>query len=222
MLFRSSTYSEFLSLRDLKLIDLSLAYYGLVIMAQGVLLGSVSTADPEFSCAKDKIINASKHVASLFQMLQHITSQGNFGVYFAQIPTVCALNLVQFLAEPGVPDIFHILTVVMVCVSRRWIIVRGILRMIWATLTRHKVEWYLNAATSSLFHLAALKEWGPREHHLLKKCAYPNYAEVHEKGRDFVEMGDILQEYASMQISGSTEVDTPISLPDSRTPIEQN
>ncbi|KAK5098751.1 hypothetical protein LTS08_006129 [Lithohypha guttulata] len=193
------------------LVDLHLAYYGFIIMAQGILLGSASTADPEFSCAKDKIINASNHVASLFQMLQHITSQGNFGVYFAHISAISALILVQFLTEPGVPDIFHILTVVLVCVSRRWVIVRGILRMIWATLTRHKVEWYLNAATSSLFHLAALEEWGPREHQLLKKCAYPNYAEVHEKGRDYVEMGDILQEYASMQISGSTEVDPSIS-----------
>jgi hypothetical protein len=98
-------------------------------------------------------------------------------------------------------DIFHTMIVVLCCVARRWTIARGILKMIWITINQHQLQHILDVNTVSLFKLSMTENRGTHERRILEACAYPNYSALGEKSRVLVEMGDLLQEYAAMQIS---------------------
>lgn len=145
-------------------------------------------------------MRASNDVAGLFRRLQHTVGLNYFGVYWGHAASVCAFNVMEFLPQVGVSETFHVLTVVLCNISRRWVLVRGVVKLIWVTLTERKLDSYLNAATLSLFKLNAVDNWDPQDHKLFELCAYPNYAAISERGRDFVGMGDLLQEYAGLTL----------------------
>lgn len=152
--------------------------------------------------ARTSIIENSKSVADLFRWLQNTIGLDYFGVAYGHAASVCALNLVEFLTVPGVLDMFQTMVVVISKVARRWLLCRGILKLLWITLQEQKLDVHLNAATLSLFRLNAIVNWGPDDHRMLEMCTYPNYAAITEKGREFVEMCELLQEYAALQLGG--------------------
>lgn len=183
----------------------SLSYQAFQITAQNILLRSYKANETEGFIIKDKIVSAARDMADLFKEVQDTLSRGHFGIYYAQAPAIAALNLVQFLADPDIPDIFHTLIVVLVSVARRWAVARGIIRMIWFTSTRLNLDGYILVPTARLLKLSATERWEPHEWQQLAASTYPNYAEIQDRGRDFVEMGSLLQEYAAMQIANDAE-----------------
>ena len=195
------------------LIISSLTYYGFQITTQSLLLRLYDASSPEGLIAKDKIVNTSRDIVDLFREVQAQISRGYFGVYYAQASTISARSIIRYLAEPAIPEIFHMLIVVLISVSRRWAIAQGIIRMIWITVKRHKLDGYLNTSTASLFKLNTIDRWGPQERQQLEACTYPNIADIHEKGRDFVEMGSLLQEYADMQITNDADTSDLVRRP---------
>jgi hypothetical protein len=164
------------------------------------LLRSLDETSPDFQTAKSKLISASRSIADLFQRVQQTTKRGDFSVYYTHATTLCALNIVQYLTEPGITDIFHTMVVVLSCVARRWTLARGILRMLWITVSQRQLEGVLDVSTLGLFELNTVENWGSHERRILEACAYPNYSALGEKSRYLVEMGDLLQEYAAMQL----------------------
>jgi hypothetical protein len=160
----------------------------------------VSLSDPRYIHARAKIIDASKSVARLFEMVRHKLVQGHFGVYYSHTSNLCAMNLIDLLAEPGVPELFHIMISVLSTVSRRWTLTMGVINMIWTTVKLRHLDRYLQASTVQQMKLNPMESWGSRRRQLLETCIYPNYAAIGDRGRDFVEMGELLQEYAGLQI----------------------
>ena len=183
----------------------SLSYYGFRITAQSILLRSCNASDPGDLTTKEEIVSVSRDMVDLFKEVQPTLSRGHFGVYYAQASTISALNLVRYLADPDIPDIFHALVVVLVSVSRRWAIAHGIIRMLWITVTRHNLDGCLTVPTRTLFKLSAIERWGPSERQQLSACTYPNYADIEDRGRDFVEMGCLLEEYAAMSMANDAK-----------------
>ena len=179
----------------------SLAYHGFYITTQSLFLRTISNADPDRRIAKEKIIQASSSIADIFDRLEDVLIKGYFGVYYGHASAVSALNLLEFLPEPAVPSLFHKMIAVHCTVARRWTISRGIIKTLWITIQERKLDSYLESSTLSLFNLFAVNNWGPEDHKLFELCAYPNYAAISERGRDFVEIGELLQQYAAMQLS---------------------
>lgn len=131
----------------------------------------------------------------------------HFGVCYVHAAALSALNVVDYLAEPGVSALVHTMCLVLSNAARRWTLARGILKILWIRIQDRWLEAHLDAATLGLFKLNAVDNWGPDDHRLFEACAYPNYAALTERGRDFVEMGELLQEFASLQLN-SKDVDT--------------
>ena len=181
----------------------SLSYYCFHINVQSIILRTVENMDPAYTDANNKIIHYSTNMATLFQRVQQTIGLSHFGVYYFHAATVCALALVAFITEPGVPDIFQTMVVVLINVARRWTLARGLVKMLWITLQEQKLESHVSPATLNLFKLNAVDNWGPEDHHLFDMCAYPNYAAIGERGRNFVEMGELLHEYAALQLKES-------------------
>jgi hypothetical protein len=111
-----------------------------------------------------------------------------------------ASSLIELLPRPGLTETFHVIIVVLSYVAHRWTLAWGIMRMLWITLQEHKLDICLDAATLDLFKLNAVENWGPEDHRLFEMCAYPNYAAISESGRDFVELGELLKEYAGLYL----------------------
>lgn len=167
----------------------------------------MSSTDPNRNVAKEKIIQASRSIVEIFKSLQHVLGQGYFGVVYAHAATVSALNLLEFLEEPAVSSLFHELVSVQCTVARRWILARGIVKTLWHTLQERKLVVHLEDATRSLLRLFAVETWGAEDHKLFELCAYPNYAEIKDKGRDFVEIGELLQQYTALDLDRQEEED---------------
>jgi hypothetical protein len=164
----------------------------------------MDNTDPDRKVVEEKVISTCRNIAELLQWLQRTVGLTYFSVYIPHGSTLCAYTLLEFLDRPAVPAIFHTMIVALSNSARRWTITRGILKMIWITLQERRLDASLDAATLSLFKLNAVDNWGPQDHRLFEMCAYPNYAAIETRGRDFVEMGELLQEYAGLQLDDKT------------------
>lgn len=157
--------------------------------------------------ARAKINESAKEVAAIFRHIQDDYGLDSFGVYYGQAASLCAFNLLDCLGEAGIAETIQTMIVVLSTVAWRWTLVRGILKVMWHTMLERKLESHVVTATEVLLKLNAVDTWGAEDHRLFEMCAYPNYAAIGEKGRDFVEIGDLLQEYASLKLGDDDDDD---------------
>ncbi|KAK5053935.1 hypothetical protein LTR84_001897 [Exophiala bonariae] len=182
------------------LVDLHLAYHSFQINVQSLMLRARGKDDPERRDAEGKIILASQKNAALLEWLQRTVTLKHYSVYVGQASSLSVFNSLEFLDRPESAKTFHIFIVALSSISRRWTLVRGIVKVVWIMLKERELDKYLEPATVSLLKLGAVDNWGSKDHELFEKCAYPNYAAIEEKGRDLVELGDLLQQYAQLQL----------------------
>lgn len=112
--------------------------------------------NPARSLVKNRMLQAARDIAGLYNQIQRRLGLGYFGVYYCHGASLGAFNLVDFLATSDVAETFHIMIVVLSNVARRWTLVRGILRMLWITLQERKLDEHLASATTALFKLNAV------------------------------------------------------------------
>lgn len=155
--------------------------------------------------AADTITDAARNNAAIFEWLQRTIGLTHFSVYYVHASSLPAFNLFEYLSQPGMADVFHTLIVALSATTRRWTLSRGIIRMIWIEVQKRKLDQVVDPSTLSLLKLSAVDSWGPEDHRLFERCAYPNYAVIGERGRLLSEIGDLLEEYSRLNIEDSTE-----------------
>jgi hypothetical protein len=157
--------------------------------------------------AASKIISAARKLVHLIEWLQRTIGLKYYTVWHPHACSLTAHSLMPYLDRPGVPELYYTLITALTAVSRRWALVRGILKTLWVTLSEQKLDRYLGDSTVSLFRISAIDSWGPEDHRLFESCAYPTYAQVRERGRAYEEMGDLLQRWSGLEIRGETAED---------------
>ncbi|KIW89859.1 uncharacterized protein Z519_09288 [Cladophialophora bantiana CBS 173.52] len=179
-----------------------LAYYGFYIAAQALVIRATPAEQgpKRREVARGKIIRACYCVASLFQWGQRTIGLTYFGVAWMPAASVCAFNLVDHMAQAGVAETFHTPIVVLANVSTRRTLAPDVVKFIWIMLEERKLDAHLDAATRNLFKLNAVDNWGAQDDELFDFGAYPNYAAISERSRDFVETGERLHEYAALHL----------------------
>lgn len=158
----------------------------------------------------ENTISICQTIASLYEWRQRTTGLFYFGIYNGHAASLSAYSLLDHLTRPGIPDVFHTVIVALSATSHRWFIARGIVKMIWIELQQRKLVYRLNPSTLSLLKLGAVDTWSSEDHELVKRCAYPNYAAVGERGPALSEMGDLIDEYVRLNLA-----DDASELPDS-------
>jgi hypothetical protein len=72
--------------------------------------------------------------------------------------------------------------------------------MIWGTLQQGGLHVNLLDATKGLLRLSVVDTWGADEHRVFRTCIYPNYKILPEQGRDLVDLGDLLEQWSTMDL----------------------
>ena len=150
--------------------------------------------------ARRELISACQNVAFLIDWLKNSIGLKHHPCFLVQAASTSAYNLINELAEPGVPEIFESMIVALSAGSQRWPIARGILRMLWVTLQQRKLDSLLTQSAIDLLKLSVVYNWGPEDHLIFQSSVYPNYAVVGEDGRDLADMGELLEKWAQMQL----------------------
>lgn len=150
--------------------------------------------------AKEEMILACVDVGNLLKRVRNTTGLTYCPTYTVQASTKSAYALMDFLHEPNISNIFHTLVVPLSASSRRWTLARGILKVMWITLHERKLQQYLTEETTQLFHLSAVDNWGPEDHLVFDRCSYPTYAATDASGRKYMEMGELLEKAARLNL----------------------
>ncbi|KAK5081148.1 hypothetical protein LTR05_007942 [Lithohypha guttulata] len=180
------------------LVDLHLAYYSRYINIQSILLHDTDIHDAKKPGVEEKLIQSCKTVADLCMTC--------FAPVHVQTAALAAYSLMDLLTRAEVRDSFHVMIVALSGSSRRWPLVRGILKVLWHTLQERKLDAYLAEATVTLLKLSAVDNWGLQDHRLFEGSAYPNISVANEKGLEFAEMSDLLNQYSLLNTDDDTKV----------------
>lgn len=178
------------------------------IEVNGIVFREDAVSQKDRVNAGEKIIAACKRVAALLRYAQTTFGMLSFPSHTMHAASLCAHNLIEFLSQPDVPDLFHTMILTLTAVCQRWTLARGITRTIWITVRERKVEDCLLESTVSLLKLNAVENWGPEDHRLFSSCTYPNYASSKNGARDITGVGDLLASYAQLNIDDEERRET--------------
>lgn len=149
--------------------------------------------------AEKKLLASCRQIIRLYDWMKQTIGFTHFGFQFVHCGVSAAYALMDFLiSNPEIKGWFYTISVALCSASRRQLLTRGIVKMIWITLQQRHLEPYVSEATIDLLKLSVVDNWKPEEDLLFASCAYPNYYAMYENGREFADMGDLLAEYSSM------------------------
>lgn len=195
-------------------VDLHLVYHmfcvnlwGIAVREHGQAPNAASQA--EKVTARRALLAACQDMAQLFQHLQETIGVEQFPSMLVQAATTSSFTLLNHFSQPGVPDIFHTVIVSLSAACRRWMIARGILKMVWITLQERHLDSLIHDATRQLFETNAVNSWATEDHLGFVASVYPNYAAVEDDGREMADMGELLEKYSRLQIARDAEVSEP-------------
>lgn len=133
-------------------------------------------------------------------------------MWMPQTAVSAAYMLIDDLEIPEVQEVFHEVCLVLTSIARRWYVMRGHARMLFITAdTRHVT---IPERTRTLLRMVALDQWGSEDHKNFDTSLYPNYALATGEDRSGTSMGNLLQQWASLDIEqGSPFADESMSVP---------
>lgn len=181
-------------------IDISRLTYNIWrIEVNGIVFRENATPKEDRSNAGQKIVAACKRIAALLRYTQHTFGMLNFPCHTLHAASLGAHNLMEFIAQPEVPDLFHTMVVTLTAVCQRWTLARGITKSLWIKIKDGKLEECFLDATISLLKLNAVENWGIEDHLLFESCTYPNYNG--NSVRDNTGIGELLASYARLSLN---------------------
>ena len=183
------------------LVELHLVYHDYSIAVQSLMLRDLVSAGSKRQEAKLGLLRACEEVANIFEWVQSTLGSAVWCAWGFQSAARAAYTLLDMLTEVGVPDTFHTLITCISIVAKRWILARGVIKMLWITIQERKLVEHLDDATVERFKFSAVEHWGPDDYRLFEKCMYPNYAAIGEKGRELADMGELLEQWSKLTVS---------------------
>jgi hypothetical protein len=182
------------------LVELHLVYYDYAIAVQSMMLRDLVSAGSRRQEAKLGILRACEQIAETFGWVQRTLGGSVCCPWGFQAAAMAAYPMLDMLAEPGVADTFHTIIYCIFTVAKRWVLARGVIKMLWITIQDLQLAQHLDQQTLELFNLSAVEQWGLDDYRLFERCMYPNYAAIGESGRELADMGDLLEQWSKMSI----------------------
>jgi len=179
----------------------SLVYHDYVIVVHSLMLRDAVTVGSKRQEAKLGLLRSCEDITQIFEWVQRTLGTSAWCIWGFQPAAMAAYPLLDMLTEIGVADTFHTIIVSIFTVAKRWILARGVLRMLWITIQERRIVDHLNGTTIQLFRESAVEQWGPNDHRLFESCIYPNYAAIAKDGRELADMGDLLQKWSRFNIT---------------------
>ena len=182
------------------LVELHLVYQDYSIAVHSLMLRDLVTAGSKRQEAKLGLLRACEQVAEIFDRVQHALGGSVLCPWGFQAAAMAAYPMLDMLAELGVSDTFHTIIYFIFIVAKRWVLARGVLKMLWITIQDRQLGQNLDQRTIELFNSSAIEQWGPEDYRLFERCMYPNYAAIAENGRELADMGELLEQWSKMSI----------------------
>jgi hypothetical protein len=118
-----------------------------------------------------------------------------------QAAAMAAYPLVDLLPEGlDIPEVFHGMIGCLSAAAKRWMLARGVLKMLWIRLQERSLIGHLLPATAELFRSSAVDSWTADDYYLFSGCMYPNYAAIGERGRELADMGELLDQWSRLNV----------------------
>jgi hypothetical protein len=182
------------------LVEVHLVYQDYSIAVQSLMLRDMVSAGSRRQEAKLGLLRACEQIAEILEWVQRTLGGSVWCSWGFQAAAMAAYPLLNLLAEVGVPDTFHTIIYCIFAVAKRWVLARGVIKMLWITIQDRQLVQHLNQQTVELFTLSAIDRWGPDDYRLFECCMYPNYAAIGENGRELADMGELLEQWSKMSI----------------------
>lgn len=127
--------------------------------------------------------------------------------------TACTIAyiLIDLLEDEVVQQLFHEICIVITSAARRWYVMRGHARMLF--ITAEQRGQVIPPRTHQVLSYIALDSWRPDGHKFFDASMYPNYALARGADPRSAGMGDLLEQWANLNIRQSVE--------DARTPASE-
>ena len=152
--------------------------------------------------ARDGRQNCIDSVASIFRHFTKEYGNSHHPILVSQTGIVVCFELIEDLDEPYSQEIFHQLCTVLVALTRRWLEVKGIVRMIYIT-AKEKGKTLL-PQTEELLNGSGGASWGENDHLSFEASTYPNFP-VGKEDPSAAGLGEILERWAAMNLDEEVE-----------------
>lgn len=183
------------------LVEVHLAFHDYCINVRGLMTRDTVTSGSHRQEVKTGLLQSCEQIAYIFDWVQRTLGSTSWCPWGFQAATRAAYPLLDMLAEPGVKDTFHTIVAYLSAVAKRWILSRGVLKMLWIMLHERGLVRHLTPETLTLLRTSAVENWGPNDHTLFASCMYPNYAAISENGREMANMGELLEQWSQLSLS---------------------
>ena len=190
------------------LVELHLIWHDYCIVVCGLMLSDSISAGSRRQEAKAGLLKHCEGVAEIFQWAKStLGSATTWCPWTFQAAVRAAYPLAELLSEAGVADTFHTIIARLSSIAKRWLLARGVLKMLWIMLQDHQQLGSLLPETTELLRANGVDNWGPDDHRLFAGCLYPNYTVLNEKGRELADMGELLEQWSHFNLSEENGVD---------------
>lgn len=134
-------------------------------------------------------------IAGLYKRYFHDYGLRNLTIWMPQTAISTAYMIIDDLDDPAVQDIFHDVCLVLTSISRRWLVMRGHVRMLFMTAKQNGTV--MPDRTRQILSRVAMDTWMPGDHKHFDSSAYPNYALAKAEDPRALGMGDLLEHWAT-------------------------
>lgn len=152
--------------------------------------------------ARSQMFESAQAIANLCRRYARDFGLKQTTIWMPQTTATAAYSLLDTFSSStqssAVQETFHELCLVMVAASRRWLIMKGHVRMLY--MTAEERGHHLPAKTKELLKLVALDKWGETDHLHFASASYPNYVLAKEEDPRLVAMGDLLERWATLRV----------------------
>lgn len=167
------------------------------------------TGDVEslFRYAQEQCLESARTIAGLYRRWFQDFGSRNLTIWICQTAVSAAHVFIDHLDNYEVHDNFHDVCLVLSSISRRWMLMRGHVRMLF--ITAEQRGQILPERTRQLLSYVARDSWKPGDHKFFGNSTFPNYALAKGEDPRTAAMGDLLEKWANLDLDhGISRQDT--------------
>lgn len=185
------------------LVELHLIWHDYCIAVYSLMLRDMVDSSIGRHEARTALADSCKEVAKILTWLQRrLGSAAMWCPWTFQAAAMAAYPLADLLREDDdVVEAFHVIVACLSTLAKRWILARGVLKMLWILLEKRSLVDELLPATVEIFQTNAVDDWGPEDYRMFSGCMYPNYSAIAEQGRELADMGELMEQWSQLTVN---------------------
>ncbi|KPI38211.1 Nitrogen assimilation transcription factor nit-4 [Cyphellophora attinorum] len=184
------------------LIELHLSWNDYHMTVCGLILADINIASSVREHTQSAMLESCRGIAELIEWSERSLGPTTLWCPWTfQSATMAAYALVDVLPEGlGIAQLLHVVIGYLSVAAKRWMLGRGVMKMLWIRLQERSLVDHLLPATAVIFRSSAVDSWTADDYYLFSGCMYPNYAAIGEKGRELADMGELLDQWSRLNV----------------------